>query len=82
VPCSCPHFYPLNPLGVEQLLQYSVFEAHLTDTQLGQLEKRLLATIDPKIDSVRLYILGKSWKNRVKMLGQGELTEQQAFVVI
>jgi hypothetical protein len=25
VPCSCPHFYPLNPLGVEQLLFYFPF---------------------------------------------------------
>jgi hypothetical protein len=25
VPCSCPHFYPLNPLGVEQLLDVFVW---------------------------------------------------------
>ncbi len=43
--------------GFGQRVQRSVFECRVTPAQLEELEARLLRVIDPKQDSLRLYIL-------------------------
>jgi len=40
-----------------QRVQLSVFECRVTLAQLEQLESELLAIIDPKNDSLRIYVL-------------------------
>jgi CRISPR-associated protein Cas2 len=40
-----------------QRVQLSVFECRVTQAQLEQLESELLAIIDPKNDSLRIYVL-------------------------
>lgn len=40
-----------------QRVQKSVFECVLSDAQLEKLRRRLLAEIDPTVDSLRLYRL-------------------------
>ncbi len=43
--------------GHGQRVQFSVFECSLTETQLAQLKEQLLAIINLKEDSLRLYRL-------------------------
>lgn len=43
--------------GFGQRVQHSVFECRVTPAQLEDLEARLVRVIDPKTDSLRLYIL-------------------------
>lgn len=51
-------------------VQNSVFECLLTEAQLVILKKQLNNIIDVKQDSIRIYILGKSWKNKVENIGR------------
>ncbi len=66
-------------LRVAQLLldygsrvQKSVFEAHLTDTQLETLRTRLRAVLDEQADAVRIYRLCGSCAPRIVTLGTPE----------
>jgi CRISPR-associated protein Cas2 len=43
--------------GFGQRVQHSVFECRVTPAQLEELEARLLRVIEPREDSLRLYIL-------------------------
>ena len=52
-----------------QRVQYSVFECLLEPAAWTKLRSRLLATIDPQVDSLRFYFLGSHWQNRVEHVG-------------
>ncbi|QIE56657.1 CRISPR-associated endonuclease Cas2 [Pikeienuella piscinae] len=52
-----------------QRVQYSVFECDLNPAQWALLKHRLMTEIDPKVDSLRFYMLGTNWKRRVEHLG-------------
>ncbi len=51
-------------------VQNSVFECVLTDAQFLMLKNRLKNIIDSKQDSVRFYMLGKSWKKNIETIGK------------
>lgn len=51
-------------------VQNSVFECLLTEAQLVVLKNQLNKIIDKKQDSIRIYLLGKNWKNKVDNIGQ------------
>lgn len=51
-------------------VQNSVFECILTEAQLVMLRNKLNTIIDSEQDSIRFYILGKNWKNKVDTIGK------------
>lgn len=53
-----------------QRVQNSVFECVLTEAQFITLRNRIASIIDDYKDSVRFYILGNNWNNRVEYLGK------------
>lgn len=52
-----------------QRVQYSIFEIEVDSAQWTTLKDRLLREIDPEVDSLRFYYLGKSWKTKVEHTG-------------
>lgn len=50
-------------------VQYSVFECDIDSTQWVTLKAALLQAFDPKVDSLRFYLLGKNWRNHVEHYG-------------
>ena len=51
-------------------VQTSVFECILIEVQFLNLKNKLLSVIDSNQDSIRFYVLGKNWKNRVETIGK------------
>ena len=51
-------------------VQNSVFECILTEAQLVMLKNKLNTIIDSEQDSIRFYILGKNWRNKVDTIGK------------
>lgn len=54
---------------VGQRVQNSVFECVVDPAQFEQLRAKLGQIIDPKVDSLRFYFLGKNWQRRVVHIG-------------
>lgn len=52
-----------------QRVQNSVFECILDATQCAQVKHRLEKIIDPNLDSLRLYYLGKNYRSKVEHIG-------------
>lgn len=55
--------------------QYSVFEVIVDDNKFVEMVQRLLKAIEPEEDSVRIYFLCRACKNKIKILGIGEVKE-------
>ena len=53
-----------------QRVQNSVFECLVDGTQFVMIKKQLLDIIDQEKDSVRYYILGDNYRNRVEHVGK------------
>lgn len=51
-------------------VQNSVFECVVTEVQFITLRNQLDNIIDLKQDSIRFYMLGKNWKNKMEILGK------------
>jgi len=49
-----------------QRVQKSVFECLLDPAQFTELRHKLIKIMDPETDSLRFYMLGSNWKNRVE----------------
>ena len=56
-------------LGFGQRVQQSVFECQVTPAQLEELEARLVRTIDPAQDSLRIYRLAEPRERYLKIHG-------------
>jgi CRISPR-associated protein Cas2 len=52
-----------------QRVQNSVFECIVDNTQLTELKIKLLDIIDTNEDSLRVYIIGNNYKNKVEHFG-------------
>ena len=52
-----------------QRVQYSVFEIEVDPAQWTFLKARLLSEINPEVDSLRFYFLGRNWQRRVEHAG-------------
>lgn len=65
-----------------QRVQNSVFECLLDPTQFSELKHRLEKIIDSETDSLRFYMLGKNWKNRVEHTGAKESYDPEGFLMI
>ncbi len=53
-----------------QRVQNSVFECSVTPAMFVQIKNDLSKIIDKQNDSLRFYLLGKNWQNRVETLGK------------
>ena len=53
-------------------VQCSVFEMQVDATQQQNLENALRIAIDPAQDSIRMYSLGKNYKNKIVTLGKSD----------
>lgn len=52
-----------------QRVQNSVFECVIDGARLSVLQARLAGVIDPSVDSLRYYLLGDNWRQRVQHVG-------------
>ncbi len=52
-----------------QRVQNSVFECIVDGTQFAVIKKQLMDIIDIEKDSIRYYILGEKYKNKVEHIG-------------
>ncbi|MCC7390703.1 MAG: CRISPR-associated endonuclease Cas2 [Phycisphaerales bacterium] len=64
-----------------QRVQNSVFECKLDPGQYVKLKARLGTLIDPEVDSVRFYHLGKHWHGRVEHLGRDRASDPDAPLI-
>ena len=53
-----------------QRVQHSVFECSVAPAEFVELKNKLLEIIDKEQDSIRFYMLGKNWQNRVETIGR------------
>ncbi len=56
-------------LNYGQRVQNSVFECLVDNEHWLKLRQELVGLIDPDVDSLRFYFLGKNWKHRVEHIG-------------
>ena len=68
--------------GYGQRAQYSVFECEVRAADLRQLQERLAAVIDEKVDDVRFYALCNDCLGKVLVLGKGAVHRQQDYEVV
>ena len=63
-------------------VQESVFECQLNADQYRRLKEELSHIIDPKHDSLRFYLLGNHYQNRIEQLGQQTMTwDRETYVI-
>lgn len=55
-----------------QRVQNSVFECSVTPAMYLELKDKLTKIINPELDSIRFYRLGKNWQNRVETIGHND----------
>ena len=53
-----------------QRVQNSVFECSVTLAEFVEIKAKLLSIIDTDTDSIRFYLLGKNWQNRLETIGR------------
>ena len=63
-------------------VQYSVFECHLSEAQIRDLETRLQAIIDWDRDRVRYYRLCERDARRIVMDGPGEVSRDWSCLIV
>ena len=69
-------------LDFGQRVQNSVFECLVDPAQWTVLRARLLDEIEPKEDSLRVYFLGRNWKNRVEHHGAKEPIDPEGPMIL
>lgn len=63
-------------------VQNSVFECILDNTQFRILQHELEHTIDAKSDSLRFYVLGNHYQNKVIHIGAKETREIECELIL
>lgn len=63
-------------------VQNSVFELLVDPAQLTTLKAQLRRIIDPCQDSIRFYRLGKSFENKIEVMGRPPLLEQSKPIIL
>lgn len=63
-------------------VQYSVFECHITERNLGRLQTRLGKVMDKEEDSIRFYPLCEVCKPKVVLLGIAKPTEEPGLRIL
>ena len=65
-----------------QRVQNSVFECLVDQAQFLVFRNRLEEIFDPEKDSLRYYILGNNWKNRVQHYGAKKSFDPEGVLVL
>ena len=69
-------------LDFGQRVQQSVFECEVDPAQWTALRARLLAEIDPTVDSLRFYRLGAEGRRRVEHVGAKEAPDLAGPLIV
>ena len=66
-----------------QRVQNSVFECNLTPAMYIDIKNKLSKIILHEKDSLRFYLLGKNWENRVELIGKNQNyhPEKDSFIL-
>ena len=65
-----------------QRVQNSVFECLLDAAQYASLKARLIAEIDPDQDSLRFYLLGSAYRQKVEQAGRAPAWRQDDVLLV
>lgn len=65
-----------------QRVQHSVFECLVNPAQRTELCHKLEKEINPEIDSLRYYQLGKNWHERVEHVGAKETYDPEGVLIL
>lgn len=65
-----------------QRVQNSVFECLVDGSDFVKLKAKLLSLIDPKLDSIRIYQLGKNYQTKIEHLGVQTAFEIEGDLII
>lgn len=65
-----------------QRVQNSVFESLVDPGQFIMLKSKLLNIIEPDRDSIRFYLLGSNWSNRVEHYGLKPAYTQEEPIIL
>ena len=65
-----------------QRVQFSVFECEVDPAQWIALRARLLAEIDPALDSLRFYRLGKAGRAAVEHVGAKPILDLEGPLIV
>lgn len=65
-----------------QRVQNSVFECVVDRSQLRELQLNIKRIIDPEKDSIRYYLLGSNWKNKVEHIGVKESYDPEGVIIL
>lgn len=65
-----------------QRVQNSVFECLLDSAQYAVFKAKLVALIDPDADSLRFYLLGNQYKNKVEHIGRAPQWSQDDLLLV
>ena len=68
--------------GFGTRVQYSVFEAHLTQSQFEQMKQAVNNVIDPDKDAVRYYALCRACTGRIEVPAVGDVTTAPETIVV
>lgn len=68
--------------SVGDRVQHSVFEAYLTPQELEKLLKRVTKVLAAKEDSLRIYQLCASCREKVRTEGQGKVTPPPGVMIV
>ncbi len=65
-----------------QRVQSSVFECKLDQAQFIEMKNRLSNMIDPKTDSLRFYLLGNNYQERIEHVGARPSYDPEQTMII
>jgi CRISPR-associated protein Cas2 len=65
-----------------QRVQNSVFECKLDQAQFIEMKSRLTHAIDPKTDSLRFYLLGNNYQERIEHIGARPSYDPEQTMII
>ncbi len=63
-------------------VQNSVFECQLSEVQYITLKNNILKIIEPNLDSVRFYLLGKNWNHKIESIGKETAINLSSTIIV
>lgn len=63
-------------------VQGSVFEGYLTPEELEKLLRKAKKVMQEKEDSLRIYCLCQTCRSKVRLVGQGEVTQPPGVMIV
>ena len=69
-------------LGYGERVQYSVFEADIDPSQMEILQKQVRREMDENCDSLRIYFLCETCREKIAIFGTGQITDYPDVVIV